>query len=169
VNFTFTKTLKCVFFQTTFYNIKEIPRLLNMEENNFSADELLLYAYEKWGISLLYKFKGAFSFVVYDMEKNLYFLARSPLCLKPCHYIKSGKEYHFSLNIDNLRNFLSVPKKQNLQSKCTVDCTDTTHEGIYHLPPGYFMTIEDGQERIERYWYPEKIMQCFRSHNTTDR
>jgi len=154
VNFTFRKTIECVFFHSTFYNIKEISRLLNIKANNFSATELLLYAYAKWGILLLHKLKGAFSFVIYDKEANLYFVARSPLCLNLFYYTKIGQEYHFSLNIDDLLNSLSVPKKPNLQDKYTVDDTDTMYEDIYHLPPGHFMTIEDGQDRIERYWHP---------------
>jgi len=38
-----------------------------------------------------------------------------------------------------------------------VDHFETMYEDIYRLPPGCTLTIDKGQESIERYWYPEKI------------
>jgi asparagine synthase (glutamine-hydrolysing) len=155
--------MNIIFSKTTLYNIKALKNELDIEDSYFSNDELLIHAYEKWGDFIFSYLDGDFSFVIYDSEKKHYFCARDPLGVKSLYFIKTEEGYKFSSNIDDLFSFSNVLKKPNLKSMRTmlyhrmVDYTDTMYEGIYRLPPGHFMTIKNGEEQIERYWYPEKI------------
>ena len=158
----FTKIV-CVFSQITLYNTKDFKNKLDIKDSTFSDNELLCYAYEKLGDIMVSHLNGDFAFVLYDSEKKYYFCARDPLGVKSLYFTKTEEGYKFSSNMDDLLNLPGVLKKPNLKSmgtmlyQRTVDYTDTMYEGIYRLPPGHFMSIENGQVHIERYWYPEKI------------
>ncbi|UPT77275.1 asparagine synthase-related protein [Sulfurovum sp. XGS-02] len=134
-----------------------------MEQFESLDDKLLCLAYKKWGNLLTSNLDGEFAVVIYDSEKKHYFCARDPLGVKSLYFTKINGEYKFSSNIDELLNFPHVLKKPNLKSMRTmlyhrtVDYTATMYEGVYRLPPGHSMIIENGKEQIERYWYPEKI------------
>lgn len=152
-----------IFSEITLYKRKVLKNKLDRADSNLSDTELVRHACEKWGNLFLSHLDGDFSFVLYDFEKKYYFCARDPLGIKALYFTKIEDGYKFSSDIDDLLTFPNVQKKPNLKSmrtmlyKGTVDYTDTMYEGIYRLPPGHFMTIKDGKEQIERYWYPEKI------------
>ena len=129
----------------------------------FSTDDSLLEKYKKYGSKIVDNMEDEFSFALYEKNNDIYFAVRDPLGIKPLYYTKTKDQYHFSMEIGELLALPSVEKKPNLKSMHTmlecqaVDPTETMYEGIYRLPPGHTLTIKKGQERIERYWYPEKI------------
>ena len=155
--------INILFSKTTLYNSKVLKNKLDIEDSNFSDNELLCHAYGVMGNSLVSHLNGDFSFVLYDSAQKYYFCARDPLGIKSLYFTKTEEGYNFASNINELLNLPNVQKRPNLKSMRTmlyhrtVDYTDTMYEGIYRLPPGYFMTIKNGEEQIERYWYPEKI------------
>ena len=111
----------------------------------------------------LSKIKGDFSFALHHEKEDAYFCARDALGIKSLYFTKTEEGYKFSSKLSDLLNLPNIIKKPNLKSmktmlyQCMVDYTDTMYEGIYRIPPGYFMTIKDGKEHLERYWFPEKI------------
>ena len=149
--------------QTQLYNVNVLRNQLDLDKKYDKDDELLCYAYSRWGDAITSYLDGYFSFVLYDAENKSYFCARDPLGIKSLYYMKIEEGYRFSSNIEQLLALPGVDKKPNLKSmrtmlyERTVDYTDTMYEDIYRLPPGHFMSIKDGKEQIERYWYPEKI------------
>lgn len=131
--------------------------------NQTSFYQTFFINYEKIGSTALLNLQGEFSFALFDPNTKLYFCARDSLGVKPLYYTKVNDEYQFSPTMDKLFTPPSIIKKPNLNAmktmlyQRTVDYKYTMYEGIYRLPPGHFMTIEDGKEKIERYWFPEKI------------
>jgi len=119
--------------------------------------------YNLYGETMPEKLKGEFAFALYDRINDRTFCARDPLGLAPLYYTETEIGYHFASNIDTLLALPQVSKKPNLRSMSTmmqcfaVDYHDTMYQGIYRLPPGHRMSIENGKKRIERYWLPEKI------------
>jgi asparagine synthase (glutamine-hydrolysing) len=156
----YLSNLKVIFDSTQLFNTQSLQNQFALET---LGDELLCQAYEKWGNLLPSHLDGDFAFVIYDSVNKHYFCARDPLGVKALYFTKTQTGYQFSSNIDELLNLPHVQKMPNLKSMRTmlyngaVDYTDTMYEGIYRLPPGHFMTIKNGKENIERYWYPEKI------------
>lgn len=124
---------------------------------------LLEELYRLYGEAMPEKLKGPFAFALYDTIHARTFCARDPLGLAPLYYTKTDAGYRFASNIDTLLSLPQVSKKPNLRSMATmmqcfaVDYHDTMYQGIYRLPPGHTMRIENGEKRIERYWFPEKI------------
>ena len=89
--------------------------------------------------------------------------SRDPLGLKSLYYTHTREGYLFSSDIGTLLSLPFIAKKPNLRSMRTMmqcfaaDYHDTMYEGIYRLPPGHTIRIENGRKTIERYWFPEKI------------
>jgi asparagine synthase (glutamine-hydrolysing) len=136
---------------------------LNDAEDNSDKTKRLLEGYRCYGKKLLDKLQGSFSFVLYDFRNKQLFGARDPLGIATLYYTETADGYCFASDIGELLSLPSVIKKPNLRSMRTmmqcfaVDYHDTMYEGIYRLPPGHSITIENGEKQIERYWFPEKI------------
>ncbi len=155
--------LQMLYCKVSLYNRELLLEKFDSVEVEYSEEELLLASFYKWEHGLFSFLDGEFAFALYDAQKKIYFCARDPLGVKALYFTKIEEEYKFSSNIEDLLKLQNIQKKPNLRSmktmlyQRTVDYTDTMYEGIYRLPPGHLMTIKDGEEHMERYWYPEKI------------
>jgi len=155
---------KVLLNQVKTYNNESLQSRLGLRGLDMLDDVLLCQAYSEFGKDLPLMMDGDFAFVLFDTQNNSYFCARDPLGIKAFYFTKINESYHFSSDIGDLLTLPSVTKKPNLRAMRTmihnlrtVDYRETMYEGIYRLPPGHFMHIKDGQEQMERYWYPEKI------------
>ena len=60
-------------FNGEIYNYQEIKKELNGLGHTFigeSDTEMILHAYEEWGIHAVHKFIGMFAIVIFDVKKN---------------------------------------------------------------------------------------------------
>jgi len=92
-----------------------------------------------------------------------YFAARDPLGIKALYYVKTSSGYKFSSSVSELLNLQNVPKKPNIDAMKSmlksreVAYEETMYDGIFRVPPGYFIRIQNDKLEHIRYWYPEKI------------
>lgn len=97
------------------------------------------------------------------IENATVFARRDPLGIKALYYTKTSNGYRFSSQLNTLLALPSVVKKPNLHAMTTmmqgfaVGYEETMYEGIYRVPPGHCISIENGEKKLERYWFPEKI------------
>ena len=78
-----------IVFNGEIYNYVELKKALLSYGFKFTTEsdtEVLLKSYIYWGDKFLMKIKGMFSFVIYDLEKNLLFCARDHFGQKPFYY-----------------------------------------------------------------------------------
>ena len=62
------------------YNFKDIRTQLEQEGFTFTSStdtEVILRAYQQWGVEALHKFNGMFAIAIWDSRKNTLFIARS--------------------------------------------------------------------------------------------
>ena len=92
-------------FNGEIYNYLEIKDLLIQAGYKFHTTgdtEVLLYAYIKWGVKVLDKIKGMFSFAIHDKKNKKIFCARDHFGQKPFfYYIKNGN-FVFSSELTSL-------------------------------------------------------------------
>lgn len=91
------------------YNYLDIRNLLTKNGHVFhtqSDTEVIVHAYEKWGIDFLNKLDGMFSLALYDIRNNRIVLARDPFGKKPLYYTMQNDMFLFA---SELKAFFSYP------------------------------------------------------------
>ena len=117
------------------YNHLDLRRELSdlgCQFQSHSDTEVLLQAYRTWGIDMLNRLDGMFSFVIFDCQERRCFSARDPYGIKPLYYARSGSGLFFGSELKCFRAISLEPTP---------------------LPPGTYMV--DGT--IRRYAHHESI------------
>lgn len=103
-------------FNGEIYNYLELKELLKGRYNfkTTGDTEVLVAAYHVWGIELLQRIKGMFSFCIFDKKKNIFFCARDHFGQKPFHYYYNNKNFIFSSELRSLIKHPLIEKKLNI-------------------------------------------------------
>ena len=153
-----------IVFNGEIYNHKELREELIAKGHIFAnnADtEVLVHGYEEYGTELLYRLRGMFAFMIYDMKKKLFFGARDFFGIKPFYYTQTEEgTLVFCSEIKGILQFPGIERKVNeeaLEQYLSFQYSvlpETFFKGIYKLPAGHFMIYKDGELNVERYFDP---------------
>jgi asparagine synthase (glutamine-hydrolysing) len=143
------------------YNFREVRAELEqagLRFNSQSDTEVILKAYAHWGESCLHEFRGMFAFAIWDAQRHRLFVARDPMGIKPLYYYQSDRYFLFSSEVRTLLGTGLVPRK--LDAAGLIDYLtfgslydpNTLIAGVNSLPPGHFLTWENGQIALAEYW-----------------
>ncbi len=106
-----------VVFNGEIYNFKQIRKNLEQKGYGFSTTsdtEVICSAYLEYGRDCVDHFIGMFSFVIYDVKKQLLFGARDRMGQKPFYYYHNGRDFEFSSQVSSIQLFnqgLTVSRK----------------------------------------------------------
>lgn len=122
--------------------------------------ETILHAYEQYGRSCVERFRGMFSFAIWDKNKRTLFAARDRLGIKPFYYFWNGSLFLFASEIKALLEHPAVSARfaeELLPEYLAFGYTSgdqTLFAGIRKLMPGHTLTLalDRGALQIERYW-----------------
>ena len=102
------------------YNYAELRERLERDGHRFSTHgdtEVLVHAYEQWGVAFAEKLRGMFAVAVWDAPRGRLVLARDRFGIKPLYYRAAGGELQFAselralprgeLDLDALEAFLA--------------------------------------------------------------
>lgn len=146
------------------YNHMEIREELNkigeyMWKTDHSDTEVILHAYEQWGIDCIEKFRGMFAFAIWDKKEKRCILVRDRMGIKPLYYMEDDGNLVFSSEIKAL---LKVRKRSNkINIKAMYDylsfisspIEETLIDGIYKVTPSTYLIYENGHMKNKtRYW-----------------
>lgn len=85
------------------YNYRELRRELAGYPYKSETDtEVVLAAYQKWGMACLQRFNGIFAFAIWDAKKGELVLVRDPVGVKPLYYSIHNGAVFFSSEIKAL-------------------------------------------------------------------
>jgi asparagine synthase (glutamine-hydrolysing) len=153
-----------IVFNGEIYNHAEIRQELEALgrrrwKTNHSDTEVILHAFEEWGIACLQKFRGMFAIALWDAKARRLWLIRDRVGVKPLYYSIHHGRITFASEIKALLQDADQARAVNEEalfhylSFLTTPAPDTLFEGIHKLPPGSFLTLDaDGQCHQERYW-----------------
>ena len=148
------------------YNYIELKKELETHGYKFKSHtdtEVIMASYDFWGIECLNKFNGMWAFVIYDKEKEKFFISRDRFGKKPLYYYKDDEIFIFSSEIKAILAHPKVETKPNfafLKSYLKLGCREylkeTAFENIYRFDFAHY--FEGGNEEIfhdfklNRYW-----------------
>lgn len=125
-------------------------------------EQILVKAYETWGVEMADHMHGMFAFALWDEEKKKLFCLRDPFGTKPFYYYETedGKLlYGTSIRkIMEQPGFVKELNEEMLQIYLTLTYVageNTFFRGLKKLLPGRYLIWQDGVMKIERYWKPE--------------
>ena len=133
-----------------------------------SDTETIIHGWEQWGHRVLDRFRGMFSFALWDTAKRTLFCARDRLGIKPFYYWWDGENFVFGSEIKALLEHPSVSTRFDdslLAEYMTfgfITGERTLFAGIRQLLPGHHLTLDlkqaQPQPAIARYWnVPEPV------------
>lgn len=141
------------------YNYQEIQaQIVDYPFLTNSDTEVVLAAFQKWGIAAVERFNGMFAMALWDDREKELFLIRDRLGIKPLYYAHVGQSLLFASEIRALLQSEMVERRSNINSIVdfmryqTVHAPDTIIEGVKMLMPGHWMKITDTDYHIEPYW-----------------
>jgi asparagine synthase (glutamine-hydrolysing) len=153
-----------IVFNGEIYNHAEIRRELEALghrrwKTDHSDTEVILHAFEEWGIACLQKFRGMFAIGLWDQKLRRLWLIRDRVGIKPLYYSIHHGRITFASEIKALLQDPGQARAVNEEalfhylSFISTPAPDTLFAGIRKLQPGSFLAIDaDGQHREERYW-----------------
>lgn len=88
-------------FNGEIYNHIELRRELEAEFvfRSKTDTEVLLRAFEKWGVACLDRFNGMFAFAIWDSANQMLTLCRDRIGIKPLYYYYDGRSLYFASEI----------------------------------------------------------------------
>jgi asparagine synthase (glutamine-hydrolysing) len=143
------------------YNFREARAKLEQAGLQFGSNsdtEVILKAYAHWGEQCLHEFRGMFAFAIWDAQRHRVFVARDPMGIKPLYFYHSDQYFMFSSEVRTLLGTGLVPRVidcaglVNYLAFGSVYDPNTLVEGVNALPPGCYLTWEDGHVKQEQYW-----------------
>lgn len=140
------------------YNYIELREELGRKNFRGTSDtEVILHAYRKWGEDCVNRFRGMFSFALWDEESSTLFCARDRFGVKPFYYTQVGEILYFASEVKALLPFCpSIETDPNgLKDYLTFQfCLSgkTMFKGISELEPSNVLTVSRAVIRTRRYW-----------------
>lgn len=155
-------------FNGEIYNHAELRKELEslgkyQWKTDHSDTEVLLHAYEEWGLDCVQRFYGMFAFVVYDnrdAERPVVHAVRDRIGIKPLYFARTARgEWLFGSEI---RALVAHPDISLAMDRTAfwhyltfivTPAPMTLFRGIFKLPAGHSMTIDHrGKATASCYW-----------------
>lgn len=147
-------------FNGEIYNYIELREELQKDGYHFntvSDSEVIIKAYEKWGIDCQNKFNGMWAFALWDENKKQLLLSRDRIGEKPLHYSVYENTLIFGSEIKSVVAY-GMPKVPNLElldiylTLSYIPSPFTFFKNIYKLKPGHCLIIQNANLKESKYW-----------------
>ena len=153
-----------IVFNGEIYNHQELRQeLIGLGHTTWKTDhsdtEMILHAFQEWGIDCLKRFRGMFAIALWDNLKQQLWLIRDRVGIKPLYYALDDRGIVFGSEI---KAILAGPKRQRAVNEealfhylsfLTTPAPMTLFSGIEKLAAGTWMRISvDRSVKTHRWW-----------------
>jgi asparagine synthase (glutamine-hydrolysing) len=147
-------------FNGEIYNyieLREELKKLGCHFKTSSDSEVIIKAFEKWGVDCQNKFNGMWAFALWDNNKQQMLLSRDRIGEKPLHYATFENTFVFGSEIKSIFAY-GVPKTPNQElldiylTLSYIPCPYTFFKNIHKLKPGHCLIIQNSNIREHKYW-----------------
>jgi asparagine synthase (glutamine-hydrolysing) len=151
-----------VSFNGEIYNYLELKEELKGEYQfvTESDTEVILAAYQKWGVDFVTRLNGMFAIALLDENVNKLYLIRDRFGIKPLYYGVKENEVVFASELKAVLASKSFPRDLNKSAVADyfvyryIPSPKTIWEGISKVPPANYITIDlkDLSHKVVCYW-----------------
>ena len=152
-----------IVFNGEIYNHYEIRPELEKLRHSFKTDhsdtEVIIHAYEEWGIACINRFRGMFAFALWDGRERCLWLVRDRMGIKPLYFTINNERLIFASEIKAILTDSSIPRDVDEESFyhylsfLTTPAPNTLFKDIKKLPCGSVARIDENSNlTVQRYW-----------------
>lgn len=153
----------CVIFNGEMYNYAEVRAELEKLGHHFithSDTEVMLHAWEQWGVEMIHRFIGMYVFIIYDTEKKQLYCFRDRAGVKPLYYYWHEGLFMFASELKAFHQHPWFKKEINTQAVhqylqygyilAPLAIFNHTHK----LLPGHYLQFDlvNAKFSIHKYW-----------------
>ena len=154
-----------IIFNGEIYNYIELREDLKRKGHSFhtsSDTEVILHMYVEYGNDFVNLLNGMFAFIIFDKNKNEFFIARDHFGIKPLYWYHDDQLIAFGSEIKALLAHPGINAEadtDNLYEYLTFQFVmgeGTMFKNIFKILPGHFMSINLNtyEFKVEKYWEP---------------
>ena len=148
------------------YNFKELGEELLKKGHKFRSrtdTEVVIHAYEEYGLESVSRFNGMWAFCIYDKNKDILVLSRDRFGIKPLYYYIDEDKIIFSSMIAGIlcHDIETSPNDKAIIEYLAFNLEDhrqyTFFENIYSLAQGSILIydLKTKQHNIRKWYHPK--------------
>ena len=150
-----------VVYNGEIYNHAALHQELEAKGHRFTTrcdTEVLVHAWEEWGLSFVERFQGMFGFAIWDARTETLVIGRDRLGIKPVYYAWDGARLVFGSEIKAVLASGYVHSEPDLDAIYHyvgyefVPAPATMFREVRKLSAGHLLLVEKGALSIKRYW-----------------
>lgn len=143
------------------YNYRELRDELSALGHVFSTatdTEVLLTAFDQWGVSCVSRLRGMWAFAIWDNDRDELYLTRDRLGIKPLYYAVTPDGLIFASEVSALLASGLVSRELDKQavwdylSHGRVQQPETIVKGVRAVPAGHVLRWRGRSLEVEPYW-----------------
>ncbi|MBU3015745.1 asparagine synthase (glutamine-hydrolyzing) [Poseidonibacter lekithochrous] len=152
-----------IIFNGEVYNFEEIKEellKLNYTFVSHSDTEIILKAFDAWGIKCVNRFRGMFAFCIYDKNDEKLYIFRDRAGVKPLYYHINQTEFIFGSELKSF--YVHENFKKSIEKKALpfyfrfgyIPAPFTIFENTFKLKPGHYLEYDIKSKDIKeiKYW-----------------
>lgn len=153
-----------VSFNGEVFNYVELRRdlvALGHQFRTMSDTEVIVHAYEQWGVHCFAKFNGQWAIALWDRAARRLILSRDRMGVRPLYFSQSAGRTLFASQIGALfadpaltREFDPLGLAETITFWSPV-APRTVFSGVSQVQPGTCLVIDGEHTRVHRYWSPD--------------
>jgi asparagine synthase (glutamine-hydrolysing) len=143
------------------YNFHDLRRELQAQGHAIRTQsdiEVLVHAYEEWGLDFLSRVRGMFALALWDDRTKTLIAARDRAGEKPLYWTKTPRGLLLASEVKALLVRPEVTRELDPEAVDQfltyeyVIAPRTILKGVHKLPPGHYLTYRAGEVTVRRYW-----------------
>jgi len=149
-------------FNGEIYNFHEVRKTLESLGHRFRSGtdtEVVIHAYEEWGVDCVHRFNGMFAFALWDQSSRQLWLVRDRLGVKPLFYahlphcLLFGSEIKAILAEPTVDRALDYEALNYYLSLNYTPAPHTLFQRVRQVLPGHFLLVDvTGRLQDVEYW-----------------
>ncbi len=149
-----------IIFNGEIYNyveLKEELQKLGCKFRTNSDTEVIIRAYETWGVDCQNKFNGMWAFALWDEKENQLFISRDRMGEKPLFYTTYENTFVFGSEIKSITAY-GCPKNPANEftelylSLGYIPAPYTFYKNIFKLQAGHYLIVKPNSVNEIKYW-----------------
>ena len=154
-------------FNGEIYNFRELRTQLEQKGYRFRTGtdtEVILSAYEAWGIDAVQNFNGMFAFALFDREAQCLYLVRDRMGVKPLYYFTDGDTLIFASELKPIMKYPGFRREIDRSALTMylaaeyIPGSQSIFRNTFKLLPGEILKwTPEGTER-RRYWSVQDVV-----------